>query len=351
MPGSNATVAFVFIAFRPFATDFRRYLIEALQSLGHPCTHLCLGRGAMEARSGADFATATRLDSLSDAARHLRGFIDGNAGIVVNSTGNSGPDVVLRLWARLRDLVWIYDVYDWLLYDAAGLKRLQWWATDRAYRAIARSACVRSRDLQSFYPNSFFSDNASHLTPRGDAKAFDNKVVVTASFDRRTDFNLLAALAAREPGVTIDLHGSVYDNDPETLRAIARLTSEHANLRYHGRFEFTQLPEILGNYAVGLAPYRLDDGMTRYISPDKLFHYICAGIEVVTTPFPGAAALAPYLYEAASAAEIAAILRRIGDSGERRNPRTLHERLNWQVRAREFCASVEQVLREGRPSA
>lgn len=349
MPSSISNLAFIFLAFRPFSTDFRRYLIEALQSLGHPCTHLYLGRGAMEARSGADFAVVTRLDSVSDAARHLRSFVDGNTGIVVNSTGNSGPDVVLRLWARLRDLVWIYDVYDWLLYDAAGLKRLQWWATDRAYRAIAQSSCVRSRDLQVFYPKSFFSDNASHMRPSGGAKAFDNKLVVTASFDRRTDFDLLQALAERERDLTIDLYGSVYDNDPATLRAIARLTSDHKNVRYHGRFEFTQLPEILANYAIGLAPYRLDEGMTRYISPDKLFHYLCAGIEVVTTPVPGAAALAPYLYAATSAAEIAAAIRRIAEAGERRNPRTLHERFNWQVRAREFCESVQLVVaREAR---
>jgi hypothetical protein len=343
MPGSSSNFSFVFIAFRPFATDFRRYLIAALQSLGHPCTHLYLGRGAMEARSGADFAVVTRLNSVSDAARHLRGFVGGNTGIVVNSSGNSGPDVVLRLWAKLRDLVWIYDVYDWLLYDAAGLKRLQWWATDRAYRAIAQSSCVRSRDLQVFYPNSFFSDNASHMTPR-DAKAFDNKIVVTASFDRRTDFDLLGALAELERDLAIDLYGSVYDNDPATLRAIAGLTSDHANIRYHGRFEFTQLPEILGNYTIGLAPYRLNEGMTRYISPDKLFHYLCAGIEVVTTPVPGAASLEPYLYVAASAADIAAAIRRIAEAGERRNPRTLHERFNWHVRAREFCESVRLIV-------
>jgi hypothetical protein len=344
MPGSVSNFSFVFIAFRPFATDFRRYLIQALQSLGYPCTHLYLGRGAMEARSGADFAAVTRLDSVSDAARHLRGFVGGKTGIVVNSTGNSGPDVVLRLWAKLRDFVWIYDVYDWLLYDAVGLKRLQWWATDRAYRAIAQSSCVRSRDLQAFYPKSFFSDNASHMAPRGGARAFDNKIVVTASFDRRTDFALLQALAERERDWAIDLYGSVYDNDPPTLRAIARLTSDHANIRYHGRFEFTQLPEILGNYAIGLAPYRLNEGMTRYISPDKLFHYLCAGIEVVTTPGPGAASLEPYLYVAASAADVGAAIRRIAEAGERRNPRTLHERFNWQIRAHEFCESVRQVI-------
>lgn len=348
MPGSN--LAFAFIAFRPFATDFRRYLLQALQSLGYPCTHLYLGRGAMAARTGAGFETVTRVDSISDAARYLRDFVAGNTGIIVNSTGNSGPDVVLRLWSKLRDIVWIYDVYDWLLYDATGLKRLQWWLTDRAYRAVADSSCLRSRDLQASYPKSFFSDNASHLTPPDRAAPFDNKVVVTASFDRRTDFDLLRSLAERKEELAIDLYGSVYDNDPATLHAIDRLTTDHKNVRYHGRFEFTQLQEILDKYAIGLAPYRGTERMTRYISPDKLFHYLCAGIEVVTTPVPAALSLAPYVYQAATAEEFAMALRRITVSGERRNPRNLHQRLNWQVRAREFCEAVRLVVESSRRS-
>jgi hypothetical protein len=341
---------FAFLSFRPFTKDFRRYLMQALESLGHPCVHVFLGRGAMEARGGENFDQVTPLASLADAARHLREFFDTSPGIAVNSAGNSAPDVVLGLWMRLRDCIWVYDVYDWMVYDATGMKRLQWWLTDRGYRSIASCCCLRSRDLQASYPGSFFSDNASHLIPARRAKIFDNKVVVIASFDRRTDFVLLRSIAEGLPEVVIDLYGSVYDDDPPTTRTIQRLTADRQNVRYHGRFEFDQLQQILDGYIIGLAPYRVGDRFTRYISPDKLFHYLCAGLEVIASPVPGVFPYSRYIHQATDANAAIAAIRQIGDAGERRNPGNLHEEFGWRFRAREFCHSVAPYVARSRAS-
>jgi glycosyltransferase involved in cell wall biosynthesis len=338
---------FAFLSFRPFTIDFRHYLMQALQSLGHPCVHVFLGRGAMEFRSGRNLDVVTPLASLADAARHVGQFFGPNRGIVVNSAGNSAPDVVLRLWMKLRECVWIYDVYDWMLYDATGLKWAQWWLTDRAYRSVACCCCLRSRELQAHYPRSFFSDNASHLVPARGPKVFDNKIVVTASFDRRTNFELLRSVAEKAPDIVLDLYGSIYDNDQATVDTINQLTTDRKNVRYHGRFEFDQLQTILDGYLIGLAPYRVEDRMTRFISPDKLFHYLCAGLEVIASPIPGIRPYGRYVREASDADTAVAAIRQIAKSGERRNPGDLYERFNWQIRAREFCDSVEPYLHEG----
>ena len=332
---------FAFLSFRPFAVDFRRYLMQALQSLGYPCVHVFLGRGAMEARNVEDPDIAISLESLAETATYLRRFFGAGQGVIVNSAGNSAPDVVLRLWTKLRNYVWVYDVYDWMLYDATGLKRLQWWLTDRIYRSIASCCCVLSKDLRASYPRSFHLDNASHLVPGKYPQSFDKRVVTTASFDRRTDFELLRSFAEEAPDIVLDLYGSIYADDPETACAIDRLTTERKNVLYHGKFEFDQLQEILAGYRIGLVPYRSADVMTRYINPDKLFHYLCAGIEVVTTPIPATSYLDPYVYQASDAAAIVGAIRQITVLGERRNPCNLHERLNWQTRAREFCTSIE----------
>ena len=53
------------------------------------------------------------------------------------------------------------------------------------------------------YPNSFHLDNASHLVPVDRRKVFDNRVVTTASFDRRTDFELLRLFAEAAPEVPV----------------------------------------------------------------------------------------------------------------------------------------------------
>lgn len=343
-PLYNDDFRFAFLSFRPFPTDFRRYLMAALQSSGHDCVHVFLGRRAMELRSGESFGRRTPLAGLAEAAACLRRFFAGRRGIVVNCAGNSAPDVVLRLWAMLRHHVWIYDVYDWLLYDSTGLKRLQWWLTVQAYASIASRCCVLSSDLSPSYRRGFHLDNASHLAPSSGARNF-GKVVVTAYYDRRTDFELINQFAQALPEITIDMYGAIYKDDPVAVKGIDHVTGCRRNVRYHGRFEFDHLQEILDQYSVGLLPYRSADVMTRFVNPDKLFHYLCAGLEVITTPLPAVRRLEPYVHIATDAQQVMAALDRIQRHGERRNPGNLHQSFNWQRRAQELCEVVAPAVR------
>ena len=343
-PLYNDHLRFAFLSFRRFPTDFRRYLMAALQSSGHDCVHIFLGRRAMELHSGENFGRRTPLASLAEAAACLRRFFAGRRGIVVNCAGNSAPDVVLRLWAMLRHHVWIYDVYDWLLYDSTGLKRLQWWLTVQAYASIASRCCVMSSDLSRSYRRGFHLDNASHLAPSSRARNFD-KLVVTAYYDRRTDFDLIDQFAQAIPEITIDMYGAIYKEDPVAVKGIDDVTGRRRNVRYHGPFEFDQLQDILDQYSVGLLPYRSAGVMTRFVNPDKLFHYLCAGLEVITTPLPAVRRLERYVHIATDAEQAAVALDRIQAQGERRNPGTLHQSFNWHRRARELCEAVAPAVR------
>jgi glycosyltransferase involved in cell wall biosynthesis len=192
------------------------------------------------------------------------------------------------------------------------------------------------------YTSACFLDNASHLRPLRYRRAFDGRVVVTASFDRRTDFALLDAIAQAVPEITIDLHGAVYDNTPGITAAIDRLVTTHRNVRYYGRFEMDRIGDILDDYVVGLLPYRAAFCMTRFINPDKLFHYLCAGLEVIAAPIPAIRRFTPYVHEAAGAPAVISALHRIR-GGERRNPGTLHESFNWPMRSQELLCFVERL--------
>jgi glycosyltransferase involved in cell wall biosynthesis len=343
---------FAFLSFRPFASDFRRYLIAGLQEAGYPCAHILLKRSAMEIRTGPLCEVVSPVARLGELTRHIDTFLASGrgvgSGVIVNSAGNSAPDVILRLWAGLHRHLWIYDVFDELRYDARGIKRLQWWVTDRAYRSTAVGCCLLSPDLVDRYASAFHLDNASHLGPSKRRHSFDGRAVVTASFDRRTDFALLDAIARAMPDLTIDLYGAIYDNEPDTVAEMGRLVAAHRNIRYHGRFEMQRIGDLLADYAVGLVPYRADFSMTRFINPDKLFHYLCAGLEVVASPIPAIRRFAPYLYEAADAPAVIDALRRIRD-GERRNPCNLHKSFNWRHRAEELLDFVERVAAGGLP--
>ncbi len=286
----------------------------------------------------------TPLASLAEVTHWLADFLqsDPSGGVIVNTAANSAPDVILRLWARLRDHIWIYDVFDEFCYDARGAKRLQWWLTDRAYLSIASGCCLVSPELEERYASACFLDKASHLSPPKYRRPFDGRVVVTASFDRRTDFALLDAIAQAEPEITIDLYGAVYDNAPSIVAAIDRLLAARRNVRYRGEFAMDRIGDILDGYAVGLVPYRTAFGMTRFINPDKLFHYLCAGLEVIATPIPAVHRFTSCLYETADAPAVVSALHRIR-SGERRNPGNLHELFNWHVRSQQLKLFVERL--------
>jgi hypothetical protein len=346
VPREDTARRFAFLSFRPFANDFRRYLLEALSGSGYACAHVLLKRNAIEIRTGREFDVVTPVADLREATRHLREFLHngpgGGRGVIVNSAGNSAPDVILRLWAGLREHLWIYDVFDELRYDARGAKRFQWWLTDRAYVSIASGCCLLSAELKQRYASAFHLNNASHLRSTKRRSVFDGRMVVTASFDRRTDFELLDAIAQAAPDVTIDLYGAVYDNEPGILSAMGHLTATHPNVRYHGRFDMNRIGDILDDYVVGLIPYRTAFGMTRFINPDKLFHYLCAGLEIIASPIPAIRSFRPYLYEAADAQAVVWALDRIR-SGERRNPGDLYESHNWHVRSQEFLRMVEHL--------
>jgi hypothetical protein len=329
---------FALLTFRPFSLDFERFLMEAVQDNGHESVHVYLQRGDIEIRSGAKFDEIVRVRSPLDAAKVLRTFFGTEIGVILNSAGNSGPDMILQIRLALFNSIWIYDVYDWLLYDAKGAKRLRWWLTDRLYRAIARRCCVRSPDLLKTYPRSFRLENASHIVPLASQRpaSFDNRVVVTASYDRRTDFELLSAFAEKAPHITIDMYGLIYDGDSETSDAMTNLIRDHENIRYHGGFELQDLQAILNQYSVGLLPYRIDHKMTQYIRPNKLFDYLCAGIEVIATPLPAVRDFASYVHVVADAEAIVEAINRIANQGERRNPGDCSTKLNWHHRAQEL---------------
>lgn len=346
------TRKFAFLSFRPFANDFRRYLMQALSEAGYPCAHVLLKRKAMEIRSGRAFDVVTPVTDVGELTRRLADFLpsDAGGGVIVNSAGNSAPDLILRLWKGLREHLWIYDVFDELRYNARGTKRLQWWLTDRTYFSIASGCCLLSAELKERYTSAFHLNNASHLTPIRRRRDFDGRMVVTASFDRRTDFVLLDTIAQAAPETTIDLYGAVYDNEPGIVSAIDRLTATRRNVRYHGRFDMDRIGDVLSDYAVGLVPYRTAFGMTRFINPDKLFHYLCAGLEIIASPIPAVQPFRRYLYEAADAPAVVSALHCIRN-GERRNPGDLCESLNWRIRSQEFLRVVEYLATTGRRQA
>ena len=67
----------------------------------------------------------------------------------------------------------------------------------------------------------------------------------------------------------------------------------HPNLVALGSVDYSKLPQILSQCAVGLLPMS-DDASNAGRSPMKFFEYLAAGLPVVSTPLPALSDLGPY---------------------------------------------------------
>jgi hypothetical protein len=121
------------------------------------------------------------------------------------------------------------------------------------------------------------------------------KMVYIGSIDRRVDFDWLDSLTAND--LTVAIFGSVHTvNAAETQQRLDALIERRHNVSFHGPYDNDDLPTILGQFRVGLLPYRVGHPMTDHVNPDKLHHYLNAGLEVLASPIPAARRLKRYVH-------------------------------------------------------
>src|SRR6202012_5707617 len=110
----------------------------------------------------------------------------------------------------------------------------------------------------------------------------------------RVDFAWLDALAAND--VTIGIFGSIHGTAPEVNAPLNALLKKRVNITFHGPYDNDDLEGLLSEFRVGLLPYRVDHPMTDHVNPDKLYHYLNAGLKVLAAPIPAARRLQRYLH-------------------------------------------------------
>ena len=243
-----------------------------------------------------------------------------------------------QLHKDLCEVHWVYDVYDDFLYHAAGSDRVRRLIADAVWRCRCEQTIVLAPELRSRYPTSTHFDNASHVEHLPSASRADpRKMVYIGSIDRRVDFEWLDALAAND--VTIEIFGSVHTvNAAETQQQLNALIERRHNISFHGPYDNDDLPTILGQYRVGLLPYRVGHPMTDHVNPDKVHHYLNAGLEVVASPIPAARRLERYVHLMTTAGDWATLLSDLERS--RRQERWPRESNTWDRRWSELVDLV-----------
>lgn len=335
----------VILARQTYLDYFRIALIDAAERQGTSVLYVALLPHLDEVqlfRAGKLYATHRYRGSFVPVINEIAAFAANDTLILFHSSAYANAVKILRLRLRFRRAIFVFDVFDDYFYDADGVKLLTFKTLDRLYRVVSQATVLLSSDLATRYPSGFHLDNASHLTPVANSRdPISSRVAVMSSFDKRFDGEWLRRLAMLLPEVEFHLHGWVHHANSVMARELENLVEACPNLTYFGAYRNVDLAPILSRYHTGILPYRAQHPLTRYINPDKIYHYLCAGMEVVSTPIPQASKMLEYIHVCREPESAAETIRLILGAKLRKNPGDLHTRFNWTVRWHELRTFLE----------
>ncbi|HJV66010.1 MAG TPA: hypothetical protein VJ550_09760 [Geomonas sp.] len=286
----------VIITNKRYNTDFRKYLIRAAENSGHKTVHVYSWDKVIISHGGKESRTYTsEVDPKTIYAEVHRLIGDGKTVILTGMGGYTTP-FAMQARKHFPDSLFIYDVYDDFRYEKCRWELVTRYLNDLRWRFYCDKTMVLEKGLQRLYPSSFHLNNASHLRPlpyNGDPT--DHRLVYIGSIDRRVNFDLLGHLAAQS-GVTLDIYGSCHCDSIDAEEFLQNLLQQHPNVTFKGPYDNDDLPNILSRYRIGIVPYKVNHRLTRHVNPDKIYHYLNSGLEVIASPIPQALQLADYLH-------------------------------------------------------
>jgi glycosyltransferase involved in cell wall biosynthesis len=164
------------------------------------------------------------------------------------------------------------------------------------------------------------------------------------------DFEVIADLATRHPEWEVVLVGPILLGVEQDVMKLTELP----NVFHLAAVPYDRLPEILGQFSLGLIPFRYNE-LTRGVNPNKLYEYLAAGLPVVATRFSDEVERYPDLCRAVDPGEgfVAAceeVVASISDEGRAaaiaEAARTAAQENDWNVIAETFWAKVRAMMNE-----
>lgn len=149
-------------------------------------------------------------------------------------------------------------------------------------------------------------------------------------FDKRSDQELIAAIAERMPDFSFVITGHVEVN---TTRLRAK-----KNIYFTGGIPYRELPTMASGWDICILPYKINK-LTDAIQPLKLKEYLSTGIPVVSTPIKESVKLGMYLSIAKTPQEWEEKIKENikGTSVEQKNKiRSFLEKESWNSKAELF---------------
>jgi hypothetical protein len=293
---------FVFSSRDPRLGDFRTPFVEALRRQQYETYYIKLGR-----RSSMSGPVNMEMSLPQLLLFFWRLGQDEMLNVYFNSTDTSFPLLTSLLRLICPRGIWCLDVYDELRFESEGLQRLHLSIALLILRLNSDIILCAAPTLLELFPKARHLGNASHVLPLSRNPQSTSEVLVFG-FDDRCDFNFLSKVAALCPETQFHLYGRVSGDHVPTQQQLMALCNDHSNVHYHGAYTHDDLPTLLQRYNVTLAPYSRDVPKVRYIDPERFYHCLNAGLEVISTDVPAARRMSQWLNIAHDPTECVVIL-------------------------------------------
>jgi hypothetical protein len=334
---------FVFSSRDPRLGDFRTPFVEALRQQ-YETYYIKLGRRCIV--SGPVNMEMSLPQLLLFFWRLRR---DDVLNIYFNSTDNAFPLLTALLRLISPRGVWCWDMYEELRYDSTGLQRLRLSIALKILQSNSDIILCAAPPLIELFPKALYLGLASHILPLPRNAERNNEVLVLASFDDRCDFNFLSKLATLCPETQFHLYGRVSRNHIPWQQQLTAVYNNHSNIHYHGAYTHDDLPTLLQRFDVTLAPYRSDIPRIRYIDPERFYHCLNAGLEVISTDIPAAHRLSQWLNIARDPAECATIIAALRSG--KLEKRGGYSPITWEQRIKRLVEIIREHHEERQENA
>lgn len=284
----------IVVSNKSYHGDFRKYLALAAEADGIKTAHLQIHEGFKVSWQGEEQFSADRETPVHDVCARIMAHIGSGRGICLTGMNGFRSPAAMSVKPCLPGSFFYFDVYDDFRYGSSGKVALKWAWTDMRWRLHTDRRMVLEKSLLWRYPGALHLDNASQVQRPAPSSSPREGVVYSGSIDHRTDFDLLKAVA--DTGASLDMYGAVHVSCPSAEDWISKMCAAHPHVRYFGSYVNDHLGEILAKYRIGLVPYKTKSPLTRHINPDKIYHYLNAGLEVVATDIPQTRRMASFLH-------------------------------------------------------
>ena len=332
------------------ATDFRLPLAEELQALGEKVYYIHLKRRPVVRRM--DGSEPAREFSLTEFLKFFAARFRSEPTLLVFNSTNLVFPVFSRLLRFVAGGFWVLDMHDELTYGKTGLARFKALVAQRMLIGGSDLVVHAAPTLSELFPGSRHLGNASTLTAIDRPEPDFSRVLILASIDERFDFAFLIEAARQAPDLAFEIHGQISANDPDIRKHVEDTIATQPNVHYMGPYVNSDLPRILGDYVVTLAPYATPSPLTHYIDPLRYYHCLNSGMEVISTPIPKARDFGDSLHIVRRPDEVASLVKGLANgSVAKRNAGSTADIHNWRARAKRLLAFVSEVRSGSAPGA